>query len=217
MPRRRDGFLRDQADRSNRALSDHSRIHKIKSHGHSCSIPIDPATGVRNRSRLFTPHTRFDYAHRRPRPTPHSPLSTPHLLAPSRRSCRLETEMYGKSKNRSQGLAKFDTTIGHDVQSLNESVQKGDATAAAASAHKIKGAAANVSADGLRRIAAELEQLLHADALSQTQDGLDQLQRELDRFRQHLSAALGELTPNGTAPPAAAVNPDTMPRNPDHK
>jgi HPt (histidine-containing phosphotransfer) domain-containing protein len=76
---------------------------------------------------------------------------------------------------------------------LKRSVGSKDAREVAASAHKIKGAAANVSAEDIRRVAAELEQLGKADALEQAQTCLDQLHQELNRFRQHLGTALAQL------------------------
>ncbi len=106
----------------------------------------------------------------------------------------LRRRCMGNRKIAAKALAKFDSSMTVDVDALARSVQSGDAKAAAASAHKIKGAAANVSAEGLRKIATELEKRVHDNEMGQTQECLEQLQREMDRFKEYLATALGELT-----------------------
>jgi HPt (histidine-containing phosphotransfer) domain-containing protein len=99
----------------------------------------------------------------------------------------------GNRKLACKALKIFESSLAKDVEILLEGVSKGDAKAVAASAHKIKGSAANVSAEKVRAIAADLEKLAKADALAQANASLDQLDREIKLFEQYLSTALNEL------------------------
>jgi signal transduction histidine kinase/DNA-binding response OmpR family regulator/HPt (histidine-containing phosphotransfer) domain-containing protein len=119
----------------------------------------------------------------------------------------LSKRCMGNRKLAAKALNKFETSIGADIAVMVERFQAGDAKAAAASAHKLKGAAANVSAEEVRRIAADLEQLARGDDLSQSQKSLDDLDRELARFREYLSTALGELGMQSSGPGGAAATP----------
>jgi signal transduction histidine kinase/CheY-like chemotaxis protein/HPt (histidine-containing phosphotransfer) domain-containing protein len=105
----------------------------------------------------------------------------------------LSKRCMGNRKLAAKALNKFESSIGADVAVIVERFRAGDAKAVAASAHKIKGAAANVSAEDVRRIAAELELLAAGDDLSQSQKCLDDLDRELERFRDYLSTAMTDL------------------------
>ena len=58
----------------------------------------------------------------------------------------------GNPKLAAMSLQKFDVMLAREIQALVQSVNNGDAKAAAATAHKIKGAAANVSAEGSKPI-----------------------------------------------------------------
>jgi signal transduction histidine kinase/DNA-binding response OmpR family regulator/HPt (histidine-containing phosphotransfer) domain-containing protein len=113
----------------------------------------------------------------------------------------------GNRKIAAKALGKFDNSVPQDVTLLDESIRRKDAKAAAAAAHKLKGAAANLSAEGIRRISAELESLAKADAFSQAEASLSQLHAEVERFRSYVATALAELTPIGSAgatPPGGA-------------
>jgi two-component system sensor histidine kinase/response regulator len=107
----------------------------------------------------------------------------------------LQQRCMGNRKLASKALKIFESSLVKDVGLLLENVTKGDAKAVAASAHKIKGSAANVSAEQVRAIAAELEKLAKADELSHANDSLDQLDREISRFQEYLSTALAVLSP----------------------
>ena len=101
----------------------------------------------------------------------------------------------GNPKLAAMSLQKFDVMLAREIQALVQSVNNGDAKAAAATAHKIKGAAANVSAENVRRMAAELEKLAKTDALAQSQACLDQLHSDVQQFREYLTTALANLAP----------------------
>ncbi|HWE04490.1 MAG TPA: response regulator [Tepidisphaeraceae bacterium] len=165
--------------------------------------PIDPGILFQTIRQL----TKASAAAAPPLPAHAAPAATPLPQPPPVDLAALRRRCMGNETIAAKALATFDVIVAADVRSLAESVYKGDSVSAAASAHKIKGAAANVSAEGLRRIAAEVEQLIQADALSKTQDCIDELQRELERFHRHLWTALGELAPNTAAAPALSVGP----------
>ena len=81
----------------------------------------------------------------------------------------LQRRCMGNRKLAAKALSKFDENMNQEISALVQSVRQGDAKLAAASAHKMKGAAANVSAESVRRIVAELEGLAKADELAQTE------------------------------------------------
>jgi len=105
----------------------------------------------------------------------------------------LQDRCLGSREIAAKALNLFDTSLTRDLALLADSVRKGDARSAATKAHAIKGAAANVSAEAIRRLAAELENLAKEDAVSGGADCLDQLRGEVERFRSYLSSALTEL------------------------
>jgi signal transduction histidine kinase/CheY-like chemotaxis protein/HPt (histidine-containing phosphotransfer) domain-containing protein len=117
----------------------------------------------------------------------------------------LEHRCRGNRKLAAKALRIFESTLKADVQALVNGIRQEDPKSAAMSAHKIKGSAANVSAEHVRRVAADLEKLAKADNLSLAQASMDQLLSEVKRFEQYLATALGQLVPDDdTAPPTSA-------------
>jgi HPt (histidine-containing phosphotransfer) domain-containing protein len=70
-----------------------------------------------------------------------------------------------------------------DVQSISVAIQQQNAGALAAAAHRLKGASANVSAEGLRAVAAELESLGRNNTLAPAAALFPKLQTEFARFK----------------------------------
>ncbi len=101
-------------------------------------------------------------------------------------------------------LSRFQELVTLDVNGLVEGIAAGNRNASAAAAHKIKGAAANVSAEQIRSTAAEIEKLARNDQLDQTEACVRQLQEEIERFRSYLSVALGDLGVTGALSDATA-------------
>jgi signal transduction histidine kinase/DNA-binding response OmpR family regulator/HPt (histidine-containing phosphotransfer) domain-containing protein len=112
----------------------------------------------------------------------------------------LQQRCMGNRKLAAKALSKFETLVTADIASLEQSIRDGSAKSLASTAHKIKGAAGNISAEGVRRIAAELEILGKEARLETAQQSLEHLCAEVDRFRQYLSVALADL---GASAPAA--------------
>jgi CheY-like chemotaxis protein len=144
-----------------------------------------------------------------PAPIPVEVSSVNTNAAPPVDLSSLEQRCMGNRKLASKALKIFDVGLVKDVGLLLESVSKGDAKAAAASAHKIKGSAANVSAEQVRVVAAELEKLAKSDSLAQANDALAQLDIEVRRFQEFLSTALTNLVPSTDQPatPTSAREP----------
>jgi signal transduction histidine kinase/DNA-binding response OmpR family regulator len=105
----------------------------------------------------------------------------------------LRRRCLGNRKLAAKALNTFAATIGMYVQTLSENLQNGDAKSAATAAHKIKGAAGNVSAQQVLRIASELEELSKKEALDQTEHVVAELQVEIERVRQFVATSLKEL------------------------
>ncbi len=126
-----------------------------------------------------------------PDPKPAAPAPTaatpPVDLESLKRRCM------GNRRLAAKALSKFESVMAVDVATLIGSLRGGDAKATASSAHKIKGAAANVSAEDVRRVVAEIEHLAKSDALSQVEASIIQLEDEMIRFRTYLSTALDRL------------------------
>lgn len=86
-------------------------------------------------------------------------------------------------------LAKFQDRFQHDLEELDKALQAHDSEAVARTAHRIKGASANVAAAGLYQRAAEIEELGRVQRLSDIPYGLEQLRHEWSRFV-HATSAL---------------------------
>jgi two-component system sensor histidine kinase/response regulator len=112
----------------------------------------------------------------------------------------LQNRCMGNRKLAAKALSKFETLLAVDLGAIAQSIRDGNAKQLASSAHKIKGAAGNISAEGVRRIAAELEMLGKESRLETAEQSLENLCAEVDRFRNYLSVALADL---GVAPTQA--------------
>jgi HPt (histidine-containing phosphotransfer) domain-containing protein len=99
----------------------------------------------------------------------------------------------GNGNLAARALKTFGAAIGSYSDELTQCVQAGDAKSLRASAHKIKGAAGNVSAERLCRLAGELEQLGKDDAVAQAQDSLAELLQEVQRVRQFIDTSMKDL------------------------
>jgi CheY-like chemotaxis protein len=174
--------------------------------------PIDPQALVRTLRALMPSQTDAPAAVEPP-PAQPAPVAAPAAAAPAVVAPApsvpdspvdlqtLQKRCMGNSKLAAMSLQKFDVMLSREIQALVQSVQKGDAPAAAATAHKIKGAAANVSAENVRQMAAELEKLAKTDAMAQSQACLDQLNSNVQEFRDYLATALAQLAPSQKSAP----------------
>ncbi|HWB11529.1 MAG TPA: response regulator [Pirellulales bacterium] len=90
-------------------------------------------------------------------------------------------------------LDKFDQQIGTDLEQLEQALVEHNAERAALLAHRIKGAAANVSAVEVSRLAAELEGMGRAADLSQADDRLRRLKVECQRLNEYVQHELPAL------------------------
>ena len=89
----------------------------------------------------------------------------------------------GKSELAARVLGKLVEQAEQDAQEVARALQKGDAAAVADSAHRLKGAAANAAAAGLRQAAARLETLGRAGTLAAAAEAVEELGREVARVK----------------------------------
>jgi CheY-like chemotaxis protein/HPt (histidine-containing phosphotransfer) domain-containing protein len=115
-------------------------------------------------------------------PAPPVAADTPVNLPDLHRRCM------GNEKLAAKALQTFAAAIGSYSQELARCVQSGDGKSLSAAAHKIKGAAGNVSAVQLSRLAGELEKLGKSDAVAQAQACLAEILREVERVREFIAA-----------------------------
>ncbi len=106
-------------------------------------------------------------------PAPESgPIDYPSLL----RRCM------GKEELAARLVGKLVAQAGRDREEIAEAMQQGNAEVLAAAAHRLKGASANVAAEGLRRVALELEARARSGQLAACAGIVDRLQQEIARL-----------------------------------
>jgi signal transduction histidine kinase/DNA-binding response OmpR family regulator len=90
----------------------------------------------------------------------------------------------GKQELADKLLTKLHTRLGTDLNEIKAAVDVGDAEHLARSAHRLKGAAANLSAEALRAVAGDLEALGRSGDIAAARDVLARLKYEGRRFLQ---------------------------------
>jgi signal transduction histidine kinase/DNA-binding response OmpR family regulator len=80
-------------------------------------------------------------------------------------------------------VTKFREQVENDLEALRLAIAGGDKDQAAFHAHRMKGAAANLSAEGIRSAAAIIESKARSGDMSGAADTLDSLEAEIDHFR----------------------------------
>ncbi|HET6883387.1 MAG TPA: response regulator, partial [Pirellulales bacterium] len=93
-------------------------------------------------------------------------------------------------------LGKFQEQVGADLEQLEQSIIERNAQQAASLAHRIKGAAANVSAVEVSRLAAELEAMGRAADLEQAGARLVSIKAECHRLNDFVEGELPSLAAN---------------------
>jgi len=85
-------------------------------------------------------------------------------------------------------LTRFKNTGSDDLKHLGLAIERCDLGAVVEISHRLKGAASNVSAAGLQRIAATLEQLWRAGKLAELPAAMAELRREWSEFERYADA-----------------------------
>jgi CheY-like chemotaxis protein/nitrogen-specific signal transduction histidine kinase len=114
----------------------------------------------------------------------------------------LKRRCMNNRKLAAKALRMFDAGIDRDVAALAKSVADADARSVASAAHKIKGSAANISAEAVRQMAAELEKLARENQLDQSTAALEHLTQEVATLRQYMETALAGLAAAETSEPS---------------
>jgi signal transduction histidine kinase/CheY-like chemotaxis protein len=105
-----------------------------------------------------------------------APIVVERLLA----QCSMNVQVLGRV------LDKFELQAKRDVEALTQHLAAGDATAAAKTAHALKGAAAIIAAERLTSLAADLEKLGR-------ESRLDEMAQQMAELRQQVSLCLDYL------------------------
>jgi HPt (histidine-containing phosphotransfer) domain-containing protein len=85
-------------------------------------------------------------------------------------------------------LTRFKNTGADDIQHLDGAIEHADLDAVVEISHRLKGAASNVSAPGLQRIASEMEHLGHSGNRADLPAALASLRREWSEFERYAEA-----------------------------
>jgi PAS domain S-box-containing protein len=85
-------------------------------------------------------------------------------------------------------IAKFFGQVGEDLQALGSALSDSDTAMLVQSAHRIKGAASNLSMDSLREIAAGIERNGRDGNITAAADGFQRLSAEIIRIQKYLSS-----------------------------
>jgi len=116
------------------------------------------------------------------------PIDYPSLL----RRCM------GKPELAARLVRKLTEQAEQDLQAVDTAVQQNDAAALAVAAHRLKGAAANVSAANLRQAALDLEHLGRAGNLAAAAPLVEKLRQELARLKGAAEQPACQGCPPGT-------------------
>jgi PAS domain S-box-containing protein len=100
----------------------------------------------------------------------------------------LVARMMGDEALSDRILSRFLESTPQQIESVRQSLTSGNATAAKRTAHAIKGAASNISAEQLRRVAFELEQAANAGNLDAANCHLAELQSQFERLKEAIQA-----------------------------
>jgi len=86
-------------------------------------------------------------------------------------------------------LEKFEQRLPQELAELERAVAQSDPEQVARVAHRIKGSSANVSAEGVARAAAAVEDLGRAGRVTDIPQRIDRLYSEWERYRDYAASA----------------------------
>ncbi len=150
--------------------------------------PIDPADLVRMLAKWMPGQVTTGLLASGMPPGP-TPIDGPVLL----RRCMGRRELAARL------IAKLVGQGERDLEAAVQAVQRGDAAALTIAAHRLKGAAANVAAGGLQRVAADLESLGRAGNLTGASPLLERLRAEFARLQSAAAIWRSDSTISGAA------------------
>lgn len=100
-------------------------------------------------------------------------------------------------------ITKFTSRLEDDIDELKEAMQKDSLSDVARLAHRLKGASANVAAEGLRNIAEEIENHARAGQSCPPESWFPRLEKEIERLLTVSEASFSNIEsakPTSTAP-----------------
>jgi HPt (histidine-containing phosphotransfer) domain-containing protein len=103
-------------------------------------------------------------------------------------------------------LEKFQQQVPKELAELEQLLEAGDVEQVARVAHRVKGTSANTGASGLRRAAAEIEELGRAGCTTDISKGIEYMRGEWERYLGYVSTLFSTVDSNEGAerPPRAA-------------
>jgi len=140
--------------------------------------PLDPRQLISTLNRLLaSPALRAGGT----RSTSDQPLASEQTVNSAFDMDALLSRCMGDVEFRESLLAKFPEQADIGMRRIADALKAGDATQLARAAHALKGTAANLSAPSVQRLAARIEVLGNASALTEAQRLADELREELNR------------------------------------
>jgi len=103
-------------------------------------------------------------------------------------------------------LDKFAPAVGAGLERAEESVSQGDFDTAAKAAHMLKGMGANLSAQGVRQAAMELERACRAGSRDGAARALSRLRTEVGRCRDQMPELMADVLPALTGGAAGGIS-----------
>jgi two-component system sensor histidine kinase/response regulator len=103
-------------------------------------------------------------------------------------------------------LDKFAPAVGDGLERLEESVSQGDLDTAVKVAHMLKGMGANLSAQGVRQAAMELEYACRAGRRDAATSALSRLRTEVGRCRDQMPEIMADVLPLQTGRAAGGLS-----------
>lgn len=100
---------------------------------------------------------------------------------------RLRNRCMGNIALLERVLDQFHKRLPEELAELERALELRDSEQVARVAHRIKGTSANVSADGLQRAAAEIEDLGRTGSVTDVPTRLERLRSEWERYLEHTS------------------------------
>ncbi len=102
-------------------------------------------------------------------------------------------------------LSRFDERFPIEVAQIDDSLSAGDTTTAARLAHRLKGAAANISAPALRNVLQQIEDSARADRMDQIASRMAELNRQWQRFGADKSASSTTAAQKADSPATQSI------------
>ena len=128
------------------------------------------------------------------KPAPQMPAAPGSSTTTSIDTASLIDRCMGNVELASRVLAQFETQLSADLKAAEEALGANNSADGVKIIHKLKGCAANVSANALAGVASQIESLIRAADLAAAGSAMPHLRAEADRFLADLPAARASMS-----------------------